>query len=187
MADIEIADAEEVDEGNIELPDEPGVYAWYRKLAIDPTSVSDFEDSVNEVVERGWKTALQGSGTVGRRYTAEIAILPSKKQLTESKSDIAQTVARSTRSRYKFAVLAEIASLFQPPLYTGKGNDLQDRVSEHLDQRTGFSKRASKAGIDLTDCVIAYLTMPAQPPRTNELLEYIVDVVSIPRYGKQSG
>lgn len=184
--EVSIVDIRDVKDDTTDIPNCPGIYAWYKKIELDDTSKVDFDKSINSILKKEWKgditvvTDLKG-------YELEIKLRESKKEITDSKKNIANAVGSNGNIRAKFCYLSTYASVMQEPLYVGKGDDLEVRISSHINGNTDFSKRIYNAGFKPTDCILLYLELKSLPNKSNKLLEYIVDSLSSPYYGEQSG
>ncbi len=183
---LRIIDAREFLEGSVSVPDSPGVYAWYRRLSLDDTSVQSFLMSISEVLSAdSWPTLVEGNGKVGP-YRAQIRLQPEGRSLSEPKERIAQVVAGDPSHRSRMTRLVLMASVLQPPLYIGETKKLSSRIAQHL---AGQSQFASSMGtnFDRSQLVLTYLEIDRLPDDTRLLLESIVGTAALPRYAGRVG
>jgi len=185
-SEISVVDVEEISNDTSDLPNCQGVYAWYKKISIDDTTKSDFDRSVENILTKEWVGEVKSKTNLGK-YIAEISLTERVKEITDAKRKIANLIKGKSNKRAKFSYLSIYASVMQEPIYIGKGDNLERRISRHINGHTGFYDRIREAGFGPTDCVLLYLELRDLPTGSNKLLEYIVDSLTSPYYGKQSG
>lgn len=186
LDEVSIVDIDDVEENTSGIPNCPGIYAWYKKIDLDDTTKVDFNDSIDRILEKRWSGEIKGVIEIDR-YELEVTIGEANKEITDSKRDIANNIGINKNNRAKFCYISTYASVMQEPLYVGKGDNLEVRIHKHINGHTDFFDRIQDAGFSPTDCIVLYIELRNLPDRSNKLLEYIVDSLSSPHYGKQSG
>ena len=120
-----------------EVPDKPGVYAWYYPIRIPSTKLSDLIDELRAV--RNYDARCQGIPE------AEYSIKLNWTQIhtcttIEVKHDIPpdgvyeawdQILGEGGETLEDFRKTLLVSSLLMPPLYVGKTSSLRDRCAQH--------------------------------------------------------
>jgi len=170
------------------VPDEPGVYALYRRLSVDEIDGSGFKESIENIVEAKISSiAILGNGLLVGPYEASVELSRASKPLTEAKRRILDRLSQSEESRIRFKDAMLAASTMQPPLKVGRSDDLRDRMGDYESGNTNFSKEAVKNNVRFTDLIISYVVLSKLPVETNNLVEFITTVAGQPRYNKKTG
>jgi hypothetical protein len=125
-----------------EVPDEPGIYAWFYPLRLKGRELRDFIEDINlvfnfyhdgkeikeskAVVNMGWKKFSLGTGYKPvSNYSSFI------KKWEELYIDSTKTDS-SLRDIKELKKVIFISSIFMPPLYIGKAKDLNYRCQQHI-------------------------------------------------------
>ena len=183
---MEIIEVSDIINGVIKLPDLPGVYSWYRKLIVDPSSNGYFINSIEDILKADtWPKTMNGLGRIGP-YKTEMSAIPAKRTLSKSKEKIADKIGRNPNEMAQFANLLLSASVFQPPLYVGKAKSIRSRINNHLRNKSKFSQVVFPI-LPPEKMVLAYVITDGLPPETPELLEGILGAASLPRYAGRIG
>ena len=126
---------------------------------------------------------------VGKAGPYGVSLGPGTFELTDAKIGISDQVSRGRKRRSRFAYAMLVSSIFQPPIYIGKANDLRDRIKNHRDGLTDFAARIKPYKLMPDELVVAYVYFDegTMPKKTNELLEYILSVLATPPFVERRG
>ncbi len=134
------------------LPPAPAVYAWFRTIRVPVNrGPEDFVQSILTATEA--PAAPTWRARLGPMHATT---LESRSELTARKQLQLEHLALDAGFRSYVARIIESASILQAPLYVGKAQDLQRRISQHLDPMSDLSVRLREAGIRIDDCTLAY-------------------------------
>ncbi len=183
LKEIDVIDGRDLHTNIKSVPRKPGVYAWYPRLSLDETSAVAFRTSMSIQLDAGG-TLPKLRGHIGQ-YAADLT--PGTTTLTSKKSAISHQVAASSTHRPRFAYAFLATSIFQPPLYVGKANNLRTRIRSHRDGRSDFSQEMIARNLMPNELVVAYVVLEKLPPKCNELLEYVLTAISAPPFVKRKG
>jgi hypothetical protein len=168
-----------------DIPTSPGVYSWYRRLSVDELTPDTFRSTLSGRLN---EDSLVPS-FVGKAGPFGISIGPGTFDLTDAKVGITNRVCRSKQRRSRFAYALLVSSIFQPPMYIGKANELRSRIKDHRDGITDFADRIKPYKLMPDELVVAYVYFDAgsMPEKTNELLEYVLSVLATPPFVERRG
>jgi hypothetical protein len=168
-----------------DIPTDPGVYSWYRRLSVDELTPDTFRTTLAERLAAD--THLPSF--VGKAGPFGVNIGPGTFDLTEAKLGISNRVCKSKQRRSRFAYALLVSSVFQPPMYIGKANDLRGRIKDHRDGKTDFAARIKPYNLMPDELVVAYVHFDegSMPDKTNELLEYVLSVLATPPFVERRG
>ncbi|VWC23935.1 hypothetical protein BLA6860_05968 [Burkholderia lata] len=154
-----------------QVPETPGVYAWYAKLIISTADINSIIDSINlakasnlyeakkevesaldRFVFNPYREApyrVQLRGALKPRYGGDVSHEPSK-----SENLIERLVAEPERLRKIADVLASAAPGFTAPLYIGMAVNLRTRLRTHKRKITEL-RDVGHASVDSTEILEA--------------------------------
>jgi hypothetical protein len=201
-----------------EIPELPGAYAWFFPLHMfdDCKKAQELADCYRKIF--ALDSLFVGQSTLSEReYTedrstkswqsvslkTEVHISPSGK-LHEGCEGIWDKVQADPQKKEIFRDSLIASSLFMPPLYIGKANDLMQRYNSHMSDSTfksrfeefSFSHRINVAVTDLIFCCLSLDNKSEQAMADevvensdgndmNYLLEQILMKSSLPPFSKQ--
>jgi hypothetical protein len=180
---IEVMDGRDLLTDLTSIPTKAGVYSWYRRLSVDELTTVAFNTSIESRMHAN--TVLPTF--VGSSGPYAVVLQPDKTALTPAKMAIANAVGTTLEQRSRFAHALLIASVFQAPMYVGKADDLRVRIKNHRDGITGFAKRIAPHNLMPNELVVAFVAFDNLPPKTNELLEYVLTILATPPFVKRRG
>jgi len=201
-----------------DIPGLPGTYAWFFPLYMfdDYEKAQDLADCYRKVFAldslfSGKSNLTEKIHTEDRKtrswqsisLTAEVEISPDGK-LPSACEDIWSKVQDNEERKKIFRESLIAASLFMPPLYIGKSNDLMQRYTSHTTDSTfktrfeGFSF-AHGIGLAVSDLIFCCLSLDVSSENVmadelinnsdgkdmNFLLEHILMKSSLPPFSKQ--
>lgn len=178
---VRTVDVADIRKGTVVVPAVPGVYSWYRRVTLDYTNPESFVQSIAKALEKSGLPIHEGK--VGP-YHATLS--PKGRSFPEAKRQVAERVAPDLDSRRRFASLMAELSPLLTPLYIGMATDLRVRINNHI-EGSDFVDWLEESGGSLNELVVTYAAMYGFPPRTEELMEYILSVVSAPPYVRRRG
>jgi hypothetical protein len=184
-----------------DVPSDPGVYAWFYPLRIIGTDMLRLVDEINFIFNFNHDSASGGNskmvGSLGwRDYTLETKF--TELSTTSSLFAMWNDYISKYSSKDEFPEDSEevkelkriifISSVFLPPLYIGKTNDLHRRCFEHIlgsadsnsfhnrfKKHVEYNKDASCRGIeDLLFACINTRDFSSLPQENEELIEKIL-------------
>lgn len=169
------------------IPESPGVYAWFKQIMLDETNEENFVASVRDILEyQSWDVEMQTSPGKCGPYSVEIHLKPHAPGLSESKQKIAEQLAKDQQQRAIMKRLVQEASVLQAPLYVGKSQNLSRRISQHLKGQSDFSKKLVHA-VHPSQLIVAYIETKDLMVKAEELMEVLVGITASPRYAKRIG
>ncbi|MCF8001393.1 MAG: hypothetical protein K9K32_00490 [Halanaerobiales bacterium] len=125
-----------------EIPAQPGVYAWFYPLRIRTNKIDSFINDISNVFNFYWDTENNKvaersvSGEIGwRRYefkTMLKKINENSKVVDKWKEMHSNPKERSKKEIDEIKKIVFISSIFMPPLYIGKSNNLYNRCQQHV-------------------------------------------------------
>lgn len=183
LKDIEVVDGRELHTNLAIVSKKPGVYAWYPRLSLDDMSAKGFRQSVDDQLASS-STLPRVRGKIG---PCEAELILKNAALTNKKRNICDDLARKPAQRSRFSLALLSASIFQPPLYVGKADSLRMRIKNHRDGLTDFGQEMTTQNLMPDSLVVAYVLLENVPKKSNELLEYILSLVSTPPFLKRYG
>lgn len=133
-----------------EVPESPGVYAWYYPLRIHSLSIDDLIAEINSVFyfDGAINGPLGGSAHIDlcwRRLGVDVNESPRHSRLPEHLSSTWSELLKDQDGakflRFRQSLLA--SSILLPPLYVGKANNLHTRCHQHIRgaHESGFRSR----------------------------------------------
>jgi hypothetical protein len=152
------------------IPDSAGLYLWTHDLSrFVGADKLHIQSNLKEILELVGKPRAK---TVRPYYT--VTIQDKRAPLHDSKRMMLHDAFASSDPFGTW--LADAATRFQRPLYAGMSLNLIRRTKEHLAQGSTLRSRLEKAGADLLDLAITWVTAPAVAVPTdrdeqNEALE----------------
>ena len=137
------------------VPKAPAVYCWN----LDFASLVSFAQDPDQLVSRlELLLACQQrtfSGQAGPYYRVSVANRP----LEFSKAKV-EAIRELAKDPDTLSFILECADVVQQPLYIGKTTNLNRRLKTHTKQGSPFRGYLAEAGIDITDCCLAYFELP---------------------------
>lgn len=186
------------------IPDKPGVYAWFVPLYMygesNGESLDEMVSFCHEIFYGMNKPDFE-SFEAKRNLPWEELVLSSRlkkspKPFSSDSSNLWQEL-RKDEGKYNYfrRVLME-ASLFLPPLYVGKTKSLKTRYGEHISDSTfclRFNSYAEERGLPIRVQDLLYVTIalegvgdnPFRDERVETLLEGILHRISMPPFSKR--
>lgn len=166
------------------IPDEPGVYAWYRAVrapqqALDSQGafVDWIESEVGRVVARLGPTYLKHVGTIP---VVEVG----GRSLGETKRDFLSMAASSPFLRRQIIQVIEGAADHLPSLYVGQTSRLHARIHQHLNGLTSLADSLRKnTTLEFSDLTLRFARFPAsrdgaENEKHREFREFIEECVT---------
>lgn len=158
-----------------EAPEEPGVYAWYVRLALGEADLNEFEEAVETERHAGRNAAIVVQETLERHffhpfqetaYSVKLSGALKPKYIGEllhqpaTSEPLIQRLANDPgRLRPLARVLGAAAPFFTAPLYIGMARNLRTRLGQH------------KAGIE------SFADNPAATPSADKISGFAQQVV----------
>ncbi len=130
------------------VPQSPGIYAWFYPLRLSGDDLSEFVREINTVFSFDAKLdgVAQGSGVIPfcwneieieARLTSTFKKMPNKIEREWGK------ILENPQAESHFKKMLLRSSVLMPPLYVGKTIDLKRRCNEHLGSRYGDNSENS--------------------------------------------
>ena len=136
------------------LPQTAGIYIWTTQLARlwdDPVLGADtLLNSVGAVLQRVREMRYEQARVGSYR---RVHIYDDPVSLTPASIERLSALLGSKPEELPWVLMC--ATLFQRPLYVGKTINFQNRIRDHFDHRTKFSKALRASGIATTECSVA--------------------------------
>lgn len=186
---ITVLDVRDIINRSVSVPTCAGVYAWYRRLDLNPSSRKNFLNSIEQIMTGNMWLPIEvpsKSGTIGP-YRVRAVLSPPRRQLTGRKIPIAEALSATSASRAAMSRLAVDASALQSPLYIGRAVNLRTRIVQgHLQNRTDFSRWVTRF-VSFSQLIVAFVEITSLPPNTCEILESLVGTAGFPSYARRIG
>ena len=131
------------------LKEAPGIYAWYNGYSKD-----SIEKLIYSEIKR--ENFVERSGNIENFYKVTI----------KNKTPDTRVFKEGIREllKYKdfnnlFKTLLKNNIYFQSPMYIGKSNKIKNRIKDHYDMKTDFSKRVVELDLNMRDLdlIVCYL------------------------------
>jgi|TARA_B100000315_G_C14589301_1_gene594838 hypothetical protein len=175
-----------------DVPEESGIYIW--KLAVGPrTPFYQSSDLLEHVRSRLQTPVGLAKGHIGIVYNFENLIIAGR-DLTADKirtlSARASDAEQGVQFRGYMKQFLHTLDDFTPALYVGETGDLNQRVQDHLNGETTFSKSIADyealhfGNLDFYFCTIPFQT---EDKSIRTTLEYIVTITSLSGFGIRPG
>lgn len=189
-----------------DVPDVPGIYAWYyplrvASLELDPllrelTTVFNFDSTVEGPV--AWQSDVR---LCWRTIHLAAKEAPRHQGLSAALTDRWNNLARDERALASFRQQLLAASILLPPLYIGKAEKLQTRCYQHIrgsndngfhSRFETFAKENGLTSLRVQKLIFACVRVQDEPePLAEEsaegsvarLLEGILQLAGCPAYG----
>lgn len=172
--------------------DTPAVYAWFRDLTLSSavlTSKDDFVDTVLRLFEN--PLSEERRSRVKPFYEVGLTIKPNR--LSSKKENSLRHYATNEDIREEIGKALEAMIFWQVPLYIGKTKRLVDRILDHVNRETNLADRLEMIGLDIQDCLLAYMPIsnrhseePSLIP-LEQLVEDIITRLSTPGFVRRTG
>jgi len=152
------------------LPEQPGIYAWYRDLRIGDQLYSEqsFLSAVSELLSPALSPRLEGS--LG--YLYRVAVEERPIGLAEASRNSLEIISRNSSAREGMSSALVVMSQFLSPLYIGKSHSLRERVATHVNGGSGLRQRLQQAGIRLDRCLLSFRAL--DPHLIQEMADCLV-------------
>ena len=134
------------------IPQEPGVYAFFRQLKI--SNQQDADAFVDEVLALSSQPAANNH--TARCGPLHNVGLSSSSTLSSRKEAQLRELSNDSSFRKHLATTLSACTMLQAPLYVGKADQLRNRINSHLDPTSDLSTRLREVGIYIDKCVLAY-------------------------------
>jgi len=199
-------------EANFEdVPSSPGVYAWFYPLRV----LSREPEALQRVVEEVQALLNYDSGVRGPpskeailefswwNYSILAGRRPNILQLPDTLQQAWNAIVKNEEQFSEFQRTLLRASIFMPPLYVGKTDNLNTRCQQHLRGGAGqndfhdrFENNAHQLGLRLRSVrQLVFSCVRTGPPveqrlsqpatRVHELVERVMNGICAPPYGKR--
>lgn len=132
-----------------DVPDKPGVYAWYYPIWLNSENLDDLLEELRTVRNYDAKCGGIPSGIMSlelswNRFEAETVIRDRTEKLPESVyQQWKRTLANKKGELNELKKTLMVSSLLLPPLYIGKTKSLRNRCAQH---RNASANENSKTG-----------------------------------------
>lgn len=183
-----------------QAPAVPAVYAWYYPLRVSTYDLREFMLEVLSVMSYDAKsegeTRLESTlTTTWRSYRLELAAATEIGPTPAGFVETWKNACEEDFDRLRMDLMR--LSLFMPPLYVGKTNNLSRRIREHLEGRPparGFHERfeefAGRQGLSqktIADLLCVAITSPSEASSDDyvSLVEYIMKTLAAPGFSIQ--
>ena len=172
--------------------DAPAVYAWFRDLTLSSavlTSKEDFIDTVLQLFEN--PLSEERRSRIKPFYEVGLTIKP--KRLSPKKENSLRHYATNEDTREEIGKALEAMIFWQVPLYIGKTKRLVDRIWDHVNRETNLADRLEVIGLDIRDCLLAYMPISNRASETTglipleQLVEDIITKLSTPGFVRRTG
>ncbi len=178
------------------LPEMSGVYIWRYWPSLSDTSYEgmmkaiqayqeNFPASIEKVSGKWTAVELQRNYYHSDINTEFLGIPASSVKY----SALLDSLRESAEARKALAHALEMIFLSAPPLYVGKAENISVRLGEHIDKKTGFSKRLEASGMNMKYVYISYFLddVSCDGNSFSSTLEEILQRVSFPPLVKRFG
>lgn len=156
------------------VPAAPGVYSFFRKLSIDRLDdPGEFVDELMAYIDQ--PAAVKQTTKCGPLHTVS---LESKSTLSDRKLSQLKELSKSTEFRSYVAKVVATSSMLQAPMYVGKADNLQSRITQHLDPSSDLATRLREAGIVLDQAILVYSVIDESAHLSDSVLFLIEEVIS---------
>lgn len=180
-----------------QAPPKPAVYAWYYPLRLSTHDMKEFIEQVLSVLAYDAKSegemSLTGSlSSTWRDYRFDISTITDSILIPPNFLRYWENACKADFDQLRSDLMR--LSLFMPPLYVGKTNNLSRRIQEHIEGRSsnrGFHQRFAKfaESQNLSQRTVSDLLCVAITSIEDEhsddyvsLVEYIMKVISAPGF-----
>ena len=159
------------------LPEMSGVYIWRYWPSLSDTSYEGMMKA---------KQAYQENFPASIDINTEFLGIPAS---SVKYSALLDSLRESAEARKALAHALEMIFLSAPPLYVGKAENISVRLGEHIDKKTGFSKRLEASGMNMKYVYISYFLddVSCDGNSFSSTLEEILQRVSFPPLVKRFG
>ena len=143
------------------IPDEPGVYSWFRRYDLPPPATSNADEYATYLLGLLSRPhCLPRIGSIRPLFEVE---LRSRRQPSERKSESLRKLCQSPSFREVTAMALDAAIFFEQPLYVGKASRLAERIAQHLAPESDLRLRLQKVDICIDRSLLLYMVLPASP------------------------
>jgi hypothetical protein len=182
------------------VPATPGVYAWFYPLRIVTNDLSSFMNEVDLVLNYDCDTRgvpiRDHPMSFGWQYlqmTGELKTKPIDLTTFQSIWDDALKIESSFNELRKIIMRS---SIFLPPLYVGKTNNLRNRCKQHINGTGGnnfnsrfeeYAKKTNSTAKRVSDLLFVSIKISNEEDilsRYEELVEAMLKYLAKPRYSK---
>ena len=155
------------------LPTAPAVYSWFRGFNLsDELEPDDFVSAIRCLVE------APGAPVRSARLGLHEVSLTATSELSEKKLARLAKLAQSATFRRQLVGMMTHSSMIQAALYVGKARDLQARTRQHLNPSSELACRLYAAGIEISECVLAYAVLDELDEYSDEALTLVEDILT---------
>ncbi len=156
------------------VPTASGVYSFFRKIKLNRED--DSGEFVKEVLAYVDQPAARPHSTkCGPLHNIS---LESASTLSEKKLTQLHDLSSNAEFRAYLARVLSAASMLQSPMYVGKADDLQSRISQHLDPSSELATRLRQAGIVFDEAILVYTVIEESEQRSDSVLFLVEEIVS---------
>jgi len=152
-----------------DIPEQPGCYAWMLPLWIFHQELDPFLESVTNLLNREKSTAKL---TFNWDSVALNAVRKTDSDATEGKTTTWNTLVHTEEGRRSLQQALLEASIFLPPLYVGRTDNLKRRYLEHTqptnrevnDFHSRLQQRIEDLGLKLSPSDLLFVSLVIRSP-----------------------
>lgn len=186
-----------------ECPETPGIYAWYLYKQLMKVDGINIFLTLDELRKKGSLENIELSSPPAfkKRWHGKLTFEAMESEEFKAPTELSSTEVELTIEKFKESFCG-----FFAPIYIGKGDNLQTRISTHirilrnLEEKaeispddikdSEFARRAYKSNITRNDLVFTYVCFEKQSPQNNfevirDQLEFYLNHISNPRLGRK--
>lgn len=186
-----------------DCPEKPGIYAWYLYKQIVKIDGINIFRTLDELRKKGSLDPIELSSPPAfkKQWQGKLTFEALEGEGFKAPTELSEPEVELIIEKFKESFCG-----FFAPIYIGKGDNLQERISTHIRtlgcleekidlteddiEAREFARRAYKSNIKRNDLVFTFVCFEDQLPETDSLvirnsLEFYLNHISNPRLGRK--